>query len=418
MLQELYELNAWLPSLTIMVVLVIAAVIAHFVFRRALIGFVQVLSRRSNAQWDDTLIRFKVIHRVTHVIPAIVINAGISSLTGDNPIFAIDAALLKPQLLAVLQNVTIAYIAVMVTLSVTAALSAANAIYEGLPVSRERPLKGIVQVVQIIVYIFGAVVVVSHLIDKDPWILLSGLGAMTAVLLLVFKDTILGLVASIQLTANDMVRVGDWIEMPSSGADGDVIEVALHTVKVQNFDKTITTIPTYRLITDSFKNWRGMTAAGGRRIKRPIHVDQQSVRFLTDDEIENLKQFALLRGHFDAKRKELEEASKSLGDDASIPVNRRRLTNIGVFRAYVKNYIGSHPKLRDDMTVLVRQLRPGPDGLPIEIYCFTDTTVWLEYEDIQSDVFDHIFAILPEFGLRLFQKPTGMDLQHLLGEKS
>jgi miniconductance mechanosensitive channel len=245
-------------------------------------------------------------------------------------------------------------------------------------------------------------------------LLLSGVGAMTAVLLLVFKDTILGLVASIQLSANDMVRVGDWIEMPACGADGDVIEVALHTVKVQNWDKTITTIPTYRLIADSFKNWRGMSEAGGRRIKRSIHIDQQSIRFLTDDEITKLKRFALLREHFESKRRELDEASGQLGDAAHEVVNRRRLTNIGVFRAYVRSYLRAHAQVHDAMTLMVRHLEPGPEGLPIQIYCFTKTTEWLPYEDIQSDIFDHLLAILPEFGLRVFQQPAGSDLSELV----
>jgi miniconductance mechanosensitive channel len=210
-----------------------------------------------------------------------------------------------------------------------------------------------------------------------------------------------------------MVRVGDWIEMPAYGADGDVIDVALHTVKIQNFDKTITTIPTYKLIAESFKNWRGMSQAGGRRIKRPVHIDQSSIRFLADEEIESLSRFALLREHFRTKREELERAAESLGADAKIEVNRRRLTNIGVFRAYVRSYLRHHPDVHRDMTVMVRQLKPGPEGLPIEIYCFTCTTEWIAYEDVQSDIFDHILAILPEFGLRLFQQPTGADLAQL-----
>jgi len=407
MLDRLAQIHAWLPSLALIAALLLAAVIAHFVVRRALIAFMQLLARRSSMQWDDALQRNKVFHRITHVIPAIVVYRGIGLVS------AADDRIVTVGVVTAIQNVTMAYVALMVTLAITAALSAGNEIYEQQPIARDRPLKGIVQVAQIVVYIVGAVIVVSHLIAKSPLVLLSGFGAMTAVLLLVFKDTILGFIASLQLTANDMVRVGDWIEMPSNGADGDVIEVALHTVKVQNWDKTITTIPTYQLIASSFKNWRGMSESGGRRIKRALYIDQASIGFLGDEDVERLAKFALLREHLDAKRRELEEATESLGEDGAEAVNRRRLTNIGVFRAYVASYLKSHARLNPDMTMMVRQLQPGPEGLPVEIYCFTRTTEWLAYEGVQSDIFDHMLAILPEFGLRLFQKPTGADLSHL-----
>jgi miniconductance mechanosensitive channel len=402
MYERLIGIHPWLAAGAGIAVLLVAAVLSDLVIRRGLLAVVNLVASRSSFQWDDVLKRHKVFHRLTHVIPAIVIHTGIT-LVPDLPDRAVTAT----------QSLAMAYIVFTVTLAISAALSAANEVYETFPIARERPLKGIVQVLQLLVFIVGAVILVSTLINKSPLIFLSGFGAMTAVLLVVFKDTILGFVASLQLTANDMVRVGDWIEMPALGADGDVIEVALHTVKVQNFDKTITTIPTYKLIADSFKNWRGMSEAGGRRIKRPIHIDQSSIRFLSDDEIERLRQFALLRPHFEAKQRELDEAAEALGDDGKIDVNRRRLTNIGVFRAYIRQYLREHAQLHSNMTLLVRQLKPGPDGLPIEIYCFTRTTDWIAYEDVQSDIFDHILAILPEFGLRLFQKPTGADLANL-----
>ena len=255
--------------------------------------------------------------------------------------------------------------------------------------------------------------IIAALLDRSPLLLLSGFGAMTAILLLVFRDTILSLVASVQLTAQDMVRVGDWIEMPQFGADGDVIDVQLHTVKVQNWDKTITTIPTHRLISDSFKNWRGMSESGGRRIKRAIHIDLGSVRFQTDEEIEHFRRFALLKGYVGDKLQELRDYNAGLPTEVDDEVNRRRLTNIGTFRAYAFNYLKHHPKINQQMTLIVRQLAPGPEGLPLEIYCFTNTTAWADYEGIQSDIFDHLLAITPEFGLRLFQKPAGHDLQLL-----
>jgi len=261
--------------------------------------------------------------------------------------------------------------------------------------------------------VLGGVLIVAAVLDRSPLLLISGFGAMTAILLLVFKDTILSLVASVQLTAQDMVRVGDWITMPQFGADGDVIDVQLHTVKVQNFDKTITTIPTHRLITDSFQNWRGMSESGGRRVKRSLYFDVSSIRFQSDEEIEHFRRFVLLARYVDDKRRELEEYNARLQGEVAADVNRRRLTNIGTFRAYAFNYLKNHPRIRQDLTLIVRQLPAGPDGLPLEIYCFTDTTVWAEYEGIQSDIFDHLIAIVPEFGLRLFQQPAGADLAAL-----
>jgi len=231
----------------------------------------------------------------------------------------------------------------------------------------------------------------------------------------VFKDTILSLVASVQLTSNDMLRVGDWIEMPQLNADGDVIDIALHTVKVQNWDKTITTIPTHRLIEESFKNWRGMSEAGGRRIMRALVLDQNSVRFLTDEEQASMRRFALIDDYLDRKREELELWNRQQLAVGRDPVNARRATNIGTFRAYVNAYLCAHPSIAQDMTMLVRQLEPTSKGLPLQIYCFTNTTAWNAYESIQADIFDHLLAIMPEFDLRIYQEPSGLDLRGLLG---
>ena len=249
--------------------------------------------------------------------------------------------------------------------------------------------------------------------DRSPLLFLSGIGAMTAVLLLVFRDTILSLVASVQLTGNDMIHVGDWIEMPKYGADGDVIDIALHTVKVQNWDKTITTIPTHALISDAFKNWRGMSRSGGRRIKRSLHIDVASVRFLEDTEIERLSQWALLRDYLSGKRDELAQWNATEGRNAAVNADIRRLTNLGTLRAYIEQYLRAHPKIHQGMTLLVRQLQPTDRGLPIELYCFTNTTEWNAYESIQADVFDHLFAILPELGLRAYQSPSGADIAEI-----
>jgi miniconductance mechanosensitive channel len=259
------------------------------------------------------------------------------------------------------------------------------------------------------------IVAISIVIDQSPLILLSGLGALTAVILLIFKDSILGLVAGIQLVANDMVRPGDWIEMPKYGADGDVIEITLNTVKVQNWDKTITTIPTYALISDSFKNWRGMQESGGRRIKRAVYVDVSSVRFCTPEMTAKFSRIKVLEEYIARKQAEMREYNEKHGIDDAVLVNGRRMTNLGTFRAYLVEYLKRHPKIHQDMTFLVRHLQPTELGLPIEIYVCSNDQEWSNYEGIQADIFDHIFASLPEFGLRPFQSPTGSDIASLGG---
>jgi miniconductance mechanosensitive channel len=396
MLEQLNAIHPVLPPVAALLVLVLAAVLSDLIVKRLLLKLLRLLVRRTRLTWDDALSQHNVFGRLAQVVPALIIYSGIDFVP------ALGEAL--PRLI---KNIAMGYIVLMLTLALSATLSAANRIYDGYPIARVRPLKGFVQVLQIVVYVLGAVLIVAAILDRSPLLLLSGFGAMTAILLLVFKDTILGLVASVQLTAHDMVRVGDWIEMPEVGADGDVIDVTLHTVKVQNWDKTVTTVPTYKLISESFKNWRGMTEAGGRRVKRPVYLDQSSIRFLEDDEIEHFKRFSLLAAYIANKERELVDYHAQLGEGCRELVNRRRLTNVGTFRAYVFNYLKTHPQVNDGLTLLVRQLPAGPDGLPIEIYCFTRTTEWAPYESIQSDIFDHVIAIVPEFGLRLYQRPAG-----------
>ncbi len=339
------------------------------------------------------------MRRLANLVPTLIISTGILAV----PHLPDWAPIL-------VRNVATGFAILTIALAIGAAMDLGNHIYARRPTAGSRPIKGYVQVGKIVIFSISAILVVAALIDRSPILLFSGLGAMAAVLMLVFKDTILSLVASVQLTSNDMIRVGDWIEMPKYGADGDVVDIALHTVKVQNWDLTITTIPTHKLIEDSFKNWRGMSESGGRRIKRPLMIDQNSVRFLSDAEVDNLERFALIRPYLDAKEAEI-AAWNLANPDSAETVNARRLTNVGTFRAYIVAYLKAHPRITDRMTMLVRQLSPSPEGLPIEIYCFTATTAWGEYEDIQSDIFDHLIAILPEFGLRLFQQPTSLDFQ-------
>ncbi len=404
MLEELAEIHPLLPPVAGLLALIVAAIFIDLIAKKVLVGTARAIAKRSSVTWDDALVEHNVFGRFVQVVPALIVFVGAPFIPG-----------LQEGLVPLIRNVAMGYMVWALTLSLSAVLSAANSIYAATPAAKDRPLKGFIQLIQIVIWILGGVLIVAAVLDRSPWLLLSGFGAMTAILLLVFKDTILSLVASVQLTAQDMVRVGDWIEMPQFGADGDVIDVQLHTIKVQNWDKTIVTIPTHRLITDSFKNWRGMSQSGGRRIKRSISIDVASIRFQTREEIEHFMRFALLREYISKKEKELADYNAGITAELDAEVNTRRLTNIGTFRAYAYNYLKNHPSIHEDMTLIVRQLEPGPEGLPIQIYCFTTTTEWAAYEGIQSDIIDHLLAIVPEFGLRLYQQPAGSDLINLTG---
>ncbi|MBD8525705.1 mechanosensitive ion channel family protein [Pseudomarimonas arenosa] len=399
------EANPWLATMVSLAGLILAAWLADLVTKRILLRLVKRIVRVTTVKWDDALLDRGVIDRVSHVVPALVIYWGVDLVSA-----------ISDDWVRVLRNVALSYIVLTLALGAAKLLGTVNSLYEARDTLRAkaRPIKGYVQVAQLLIYLLSGIVIVAVLIERSPLLLLSGLGAMTAVLLLVFKDTLMSLVASIQLTSHDMLRVGDWIQMPALEADGDVIDIALHTVKVQNWDKTITTIPTYRLIAEPFRNWRGMSESGGRRIKRAVLIDQRSVRFLRDDERGRLSRFALIEDYLVRKKGELERWNESLRDAALEPVNTRRLTNLGTFRAYVEAYLRTHPKIHQNMTLLVRQLAPGPTGIPIELYCFTNTTAWAEYEGVQSDIFDHLLAILDEFDLRVFQEPGGADLRQAL----
>ena len=307
-----------------------------------------------------------------------------------------------------MRSLCTAFIVLTIAVALNGFLALLNDLYQRRPDAAHRPIKGYVQLGKLLVYAAAAILIIAALMDQSPLLLLSGLGAMAAVLMLVFKDTILSLVASVQIGSNDMMRVGDWIEMPQFNANGDVIDIALHTVKVQNFDKTITTIPTHRLISESFRNWRGMAESGGRRIMRSLMIDQGSVRFLDEDDMDSMGRFSVLRPYLQSKQREIEQWNAEHGAHGTI--NGRRLTNIGTFRAYVLVYLQSRRDIAQDKTLLVRQLAPSENGLPLEIYAFANSTIWAEYEGAQADIFDHLLAILPEFGLRLFQRPAGADL--------
>ncbi|WP_182335911.1 mechanosensitive ion channel family protein [Stenotrophomonas acidaminiphila] len=376
--------------------LLVAAGLANWVTKRILLrGLRRLLSRLPGAQTGRGSHLMRVIARLSNVVPSQVIAAGIKVVPD-----------LPPGVVTFVVGACQAWAVLTVALAVSHALDAANDLYERRPDARNKPIKGYLQVARIVIFVIAGLSIVATLAGVDLRYLVTGLGAATAVLMLIFQDTILSLVASVQISGDGRVRIGDWIEMPSQNADGDVIDIALHTVTVQNFDKTITTIPTKKLVTDSFKNWRGMEEAGGRRIKRALYLDQHSVHFLDTAALARLERFGLLDDYLAGKRAELERWNTQVAQAHPEEVNARRLTNLGTFRAYIERYLRSHPGIHQGMTLLVRQLAPGPQGLPLEIYCFTVSTAWGEYEAIQSDVFDHLLAILPEFGLRVFQESS------------
>ncbi len=390
----LYQLFGWM-------VLALLAWAANFIAGHWMLRLLRGVASRSANRWDDALVNARFFYRVANFVPAFVIYFGVHALDSH------------PALETVVQRVALATATILSAVAVSAFLNAVQEVYARLPDVGHRPIKGYLGFIRLALYGLAGILALSILMDRSPWIFLSGLGAMTAVLLIVFKDTLLSLVASIQITNSQLLHVGDWIEMPDYGADGDVIDVALHTVKIQNWDKTITTVPTHAFISGSFKNWRGMSESNSRRIKRSLYVDISSVRFLEADEIERFAAFALLRGYFEEKRTELSAYNSEPGRDAAVNADIRRLTNVGTLRAYMLSYLRGHPKIHQQRTLIVRQLSPSPEGLPIEVYCFTNDIVWANHEDIQSDIFDHFLAIAPEFGIRIFQKPSGADFATL-----
>ena len=389
---------------TLAVVLLIILISAgiHFLLHRVAISWVGGRARGNRQIWRKAFFERKLFSRLALTLQGIIIyiQAGVWLES-------------ESTLLPIIQAAAHIWILLYSMLSLFSLLDALLDIFQYKPAMLNFPLRGIFQSIKLISSVFISLLIISTLIGKSPLILLSGLGAMTAVLMLVFKDPILGLVAGIQLSANNMLAVGDWLEMPKYGADGAVIDIGLTTVKVQNWDKTITTIPTYALISDSFKNWRGMSESGGRRLKRSLLLDSSSVHFLQQEDIDRLQRAQMLAPYLGEKVQEISKYNGALRLDLSSLVNGRRLTNIGTFRVYLERLLKSHPHIHQKMTLMVRQLEQTPNGIPIEIYAFTNTTKWVEYEAIQGDIFDHIFAVLPEFGLRAYQTPTGHDMRSL-----
>ena len=441
--------------------------VTWLIARRIFVPLVLHVIKKTKYDWDDTLAEHKVFTRLAHAIPALALykftevfaqlvsvkittwtdllysqsseeiaikeatkelakEGGLTELAGkagemaaNSPVAEVlgatpdQASEILSQLTMFVSGISLIYLIFALLFAASAFLNSANSLYRKLDVSQNMPIKGFIQVAKIILWAIAIIFTLSVIMGKKPGYFLTGLGAMTAILLLIFKDSILGLVAGIQLSTNKMIRVGDWIEMPKYGADGDVIDISLTTLKVQNFDKTITTIPTYSMVTDSFKNWRGMSESGGRRIKRSINIDMASVKFCDDTLIEKFKRFHYITKYIEDKQAELRDHNEKNNIDSSELVNGRRITNLGTFRAYLEGYLRNHPMINTDLTFLVRHLQPTEQGLPIELYIFSRDKRWINYEGIQADIFDHILAVIPEFELRVFQNPTGADFAKL-----
>jgi miniconductance mechanosensitive channel len=381
-------------------VILIIAYVSFWATKRYLVKLLELLFKHSKNTWDDALVRHAFVKRISYIIPTIIVYLSVDLLLPQQIFIA-----------ELIKRLGMVFFVIAIVWVLDSVLLAARDIYDRSELSQGKTIRGYTDAIKIIAYLLAGIFIISTITDKSPWGIISILGGFTVVLMLVFKDTILGFVASIQLSGHDMVRVGDWIEMGQYGADGDVIDVSIHTVKVRNWDKTITTIPTYALVTHSFKNWRGMSESGGRRIKRSLYIDMTSVRFCSDAMLARFEKILLLKDYLHNKNQELIEYNREHQIDANQLINGRRQTNLGVFRAYIIAYLRNHPKIHQNMTFLVRHLEPTPHGLPIQIYVFSNDQAWANYEAIQADIFDHLLAAVEEFELRVFQNPTGYDFK-------
>lgn len=390
-----------ISSLIVLACIIVVSWFANYITKTIILAITKKFVKKTKATWDDIMLEQKVFHKLSQLVPILIVY------------YAIELAFMDYNWAILLVNkLTIVYLIILIVRIIFSFLNSLDEIYaQNVGAKKGTSIKSIMQVLKIFVLIVAVIITLSYLLNKEVGYFITGLGAMTAVLMLIFKDSILGLVGGVQLTTNDMVRIGDWISMPSKNIDGDVIEVGLNTVKVQNFDKTISTIPPYTLMTESFSNWRGMKEAGGRRIKRSVKIDMSSVKFCDDELLDRLSKIHLIKDYIAEKSAEIEEYNKTHQYDLSVLANGRRMTNLGTFRMYMINYLRANENIKQDMTLLVRQLESTQNGLPLEIYTFTASTEWPVYEKIQSDIFDHIFAVLPEFDLRVYQAPSGEDFK-------
>lgn len=380
-----------LSSVLFILSVIVLSLILDFIIKKIIIVSIKTYVEKSVNEWDDIFLENKVFNRLAHIAPALLIY------------YTIDNALDLAILVTIIRKLTVVYIIIIGLLVANSFINSLHDIYLKFPISKDKPIKGYVQVLKIFIYMATAIVIISYLSNTKPYTLLAGLGALAAVILLIFKDTILGLVASIQISANDMLKPGDWIEMPARNTDGTVLEINLNTVKVQNFDHTISTVPTYAMVSESFTNWRGMQESDGRRIKRSLSIDMRSVKFLDEDLKQRLLKIQILRPYMEARMKEIEQYNKEHAVDPSSPVNGRRMTNLGTFRKYMEAYLAGLPQINKKLTLMVRQLEPTDKGIPLEIYVFSKEKSLTKFEDIQSNIFDHMLAILPEFELKVYQ---------------
>jgi len=389
----------WAQVTVSLLALIMAAIVVNFIVQKLLLRGLERLIKGTQFANDKEIRRHNVVPRLANIIPALVISYGISYSPN------------MPEIVSMLLlDVVNAFIIAMLSMATIGGLSVINTIYERRG-SKSRPITNFIQGAKIIILIGAGLLIVAQVGDKSISEVLLGLGAMAAVLTLIFRDSILSFIAGVQIAFSDTIRVGDWLSVPSQGADGTVVEISLYFVQIQNFDKTIAVIPIQKLVNESFKNWRGMTQSGGRRIKRYVSIDQTTVTFLNNQQLENLKKIEILETYINDKDSEISQWNKT--KSSSSPVNTRQLTNIGTFRAYLTQYLKFHPRLQNKMTMMVRQLPSSQVGIPIEIYCFTDTTDWGDYEDIQADIFDHILAVLPTFELSVYQDVGGYDVRRL-----
>lgn len=395
-------ISHYLTATILLAVVIIIALFIDYICRKVIIGVFKKVAKQTKTDWDDLIVDRKILDKVIHIIPAIFVYIMIPVIfTFEN----------NSIILAVLQRLCMIYIIAIAIRFVNALLSLGNDLYHRQ--NQGKSIRGFIQVIQVIIVFLGVIIIIGQLIDQPVGKLIAGLGASAAILSLVFKDTLMGFVAGIQLTANDMLRPGDWITMPKYGADGDVLDVTLNAVKVKNFDNTIVTIPPYALVSDSFQNWRGMSDSPGRRIKRSINIDMNSVKFCTPEMLEKFRKINLITDYIDNKEKELHAYNEEHHIDNTIVVNGRRQTNLGVLRAYIESYLKHHPQVSKELTSMVRQLQPTDTGIPLELYVFSSEKRWVLYEDIQSDIFDHILAVIPEFELEVYQAISGADIRSL-----
>ncbi len=406
---DLGSQDAWLQTGGAWLGVLLIAIIANLIAKKVIVRAVSAFVKHTETTWDDLLVEHHVLERLSHLAPALVIYVAVPIVLKDQ----------DQQLYATyLRRFANVWMIIAGARAIHALIESLVELGQRSDSTRAKPLRSYAQVAELVIWVTAAILSVSIIMQRSPTVLLTGLGAMTAILLLVFKDSILGFVASLRLASNDMLRVGDWVEVPKYGADGDVVDIGLHTVKVQNWDKTISMIPTHAFMTDTFKNWRGMTESGGRRIKRSLQLDMTSVRFLEDADLERLGRIQTLKPYLDARAKEVEDWNQSKNVDGDSPVNGRRLTNIGTFRAYIECYLKELEPIREDMTFLVRQLAPSTEGVPLEIYCFSGEQRWKHYEAIMGDIFDHLMAVVREFDLRVYQQPGAADLRSLIEQST